>query len=364
MTYRNLAETFRELKTALRAQTLSSSQTEGRIELKNGGLIEFWSLQTGNMNTARGRKYHGVVIDEAAYIPNGDYIWNGVIRPTLADHQGQALITSTPNGRNHFWEWYMRGDKHNREKFPDWRHWNYPTTTNPEMTAEEIEKIKNETPDLYFRQEYLAEFLEGEGAVFRRINENATLDEGLPQLFHKYIFGVDWAQKYDFTAIVVMDITTREMMYLDHFNGVDWSLQRGRLRALYDKWQPERIIAESNSIGSPNIEALQKEGLPVVAFETTASSKPPLIESLVLAFERDEIKILNDDYLKGELMAYERTVSAITGRSQYSAPEGLHDDTVMALALAWHGIVNKTISFVQGRANNLYSKRPTRKMIT
>jgi len=29
-----------------------------------------------------------------------------------------------------------------------------------------------------------------------------------------------------------------------------------------------------------------------------------------------------------------------TGRSQYSAPDGAHDDTVMALALAWHGIIH------------------------
>lgn len=75
------------------------------------------------------------------------------------------------------------------------------------------------------------------------------------------------------------------------------------------------------------------------AFETTAVSKPPLIESLVLAFDRGEITALNDPIMRGELMAYERRVSA-TGRSQYSAPDGAHDDTVMALALAWYGVTN------------------------
>jgi hypothetical protein len=189
-----------------------------------------------------------------------------------------------------------------------------------------------------YQQEILAEFLSGEGAVFRYIDERATLTvQNAPLPDHRYVFGVDWAQSKDFTVIVVMDSTTREMMCYDRFNGIDWSLQRGRLRALYDKWKPQIIIAESNSVGSPNIEALQREGLPVRAFETTATSKPPLIESLVLAFDRDEIKVLNDRILKNELMAYERKVSPTTGRSQYSAPEGLHDDTVMALALAWHG---------------------------
>ena len=59
----------------------------------------------------------------------------------------------------------------------------------------------------------------------------------------------------------------------------------------------------------------------------------------MLAFDRDnEITVLDDPILKGELMAYERKVSPTTGRSQYSAPEGLHDDCVMAIALGWYGV--------------------------
>lgn len=104
---------------------------------------------------------------------------------------------------------------------------------------------------------------------------------------------------------------------------------------MWDKWKAEAIVCEINSIGGPNFEALYDERLPVVAFETRLDTKPPLIESLVLAFERQEIAILNEEWLIGELEAYERKVSATTGRSQYSAPEGLHDDGVMSLALAW-----------------------------
>ena len=73
-------------------------------------------------------------------------------------------------------------------------------------------------------------------------------------------------------------------------------------------------------------------------FETTAQSKPPLIESLVLAFEREEMQWLDIPVATAELEAYERKVSQTTGRSQYSAPEGMHDDTVMARALALHGM--------------------------
>jgi hypothetical protein len=123
---------------------------------------------------------------------------------------------------------------------------------------------------------------------------------------------------------------------IDRFNQIDYAFQRGRLRALADKWHVRRIDAELNAMGEPVVEQLQRDNLPVRGFQTTASSKPPLIESLALAFERVEARWIDNPIATGELEAYERTVSAVTGRSSYSAPEGMHDDIVMARALAWH----------------------------
>jgi hypothetical protein len=71
----------------------------------------------------------------------------------------------------------------------------------------------------------------------------------------------------------------------------------------------------------------------VKGFQTTASSKPPLIENLALIFERNEWQFIDDPIWTSELEAYERTVSPTTGRSSYNAPEGLHDDTVIGRAL-------------------------------
>ena len=62
----------------------------------------------------------------------------------------------------------------------------------------------------------------------------------------------------------------------------------------------------------------------------------PLIQSLQSAFEHDELRILPDPVQVNELQAYEskRTAAGFS----YSAPPGMHDDTVMALALAWHAV--------------------------
>jgi hypothetical protein len=113
-------------------------------------------------------------------------------------------------------------------------------------------------------------------------------------------------------------------------------LQRGRLKALYDRWQPITIWAEANSIGSPNIEALQNEGLPVSPFTTTSASKPDLIEALGLAIERAELALLPDENLLHELASYTYELLP-SGGYRYTAPPGLHDDLVIATALAWHG---------------------------
>jgi len=93
-------------------------------------------------------------------------------------------------------------------------------------------------------------------------------------------------------------------------------------------------LVELNSIGSPNFEALQPDCPNLRGFETTGASKSPLIQSLALALERTEAQWLNDPVGKAELMAYESKISPQTGRVSYSAPEGQHDDTVIARALA------------------------------
>src|SRR5690606_11252102 len=121
-------------------------------------------------------------------------------------------------------------------------------------------------------------------------------------------------------------------IHLERFNQIGWAVQRGRLVTLYERFKPYVILAEENSIGSVNIEALRAEGLPVRGFNTTRKSKAPRIEALALATEKEEVVLLNHETLKHELMAYDMKRTSY-GWS-YAAPSGGHDDTVMATALS------------------------------
>jgi len=295
---------------------------EGRIQVKTGS----------NPDALRGGKSDLLVLDECAYLdPDA---WRKVGAPMLADTDGTAVFISTPKRRNWFFELYQQAIADTSGR---WAAWNFSTHENPHLPKHAVDALVGDMTEEDYRQEILAEFLEGEGAVFRYVSERCTASKRAPYR-GRFVAGIDFAQMQDYTVMVVMDADTRTVVDYDRFRQMDWSVQRARIRTMADRWKIERIIAERNSAGSPNIEALQKdEQLPVIAFDTTPSSKPPLIESLVLAFDRGEITALNDAVMKGELMAYERKVSH-TGRSQYSAPDGLHDDTVIALALAWHGV--------------------------
>lgn len=331
-TYKMLADVWRSFKHALRDVIAGKNETEKRIEVIGGGVIDFWSLD--NPDAARGRKYAGIAVDEAAMVRDGQYIWPAVLRPLLTDYGGWALFPSTPRGHNWFWELYNMG---NDPLYEDWATWQFPTVANPFIDPAEVEDARRLMPERLFRQEYLAEFIDDAGGVFRGVADVSTLSpQDGPQYGHEYVFGVDWGRHHDFSVVSVMDRTTRQQVDLDRFTGIGWELQYGRLRDMFDKWRPSVIWAEENSIGSPAVERLQRDGLPVRGFTTTSSTKGPLIESLALAIERRDVSLLNDRVQVAELQAYELE-RLPSGTFRYGAPDGGHDDTVIGLGLAWYG---------------------------
>lgn len=342
-TYRMMLDTFREVANLLQPITSRINASEFRIELVTRGLIDMWSLDAPNV--ARGRRYKRVIVNEAAMVARLEEAWQNVIRPTLADFQGDGFFLSTPAGLNYFKQLYTNGASGD---MPDWKAWKFPTRANPYIRASEIEAMRLEMTERRFQQEILAEFLDGEGSVFRNVRAVCTLDvPDKPEQHagHSFVMGVDWGKSNDYTRLRVGCRECRRAVDWDGFNRIDFHFQRDRLKLLADKWGVMQVLAERNSIGEPNIEELIRSGLPVRGFDTTAQSKPPLIESLSLALERGEIQLPKED--ADELEAYEMKTNSNTGRPTYSAPEGMHDDRVMADALMLHASMYRaSVDFV------------------
>ena len=330
------------MKASIKKETgITISESERRIDFINGSSIAVRS--THNPDNLRGEGLDLVVLDEAAFMH--PRVWSEVVRPMLVTTRGSAIFLSTPFGRNWFYDLFRIGLD---PEEPEWQSFHQPTSSNPLISSEELEGIRRITSPHVWQAEYEAQFTDDSGQVFRGIRDAVVAQPiDKPQAGHHYVAGIDWGRENDYTVIVVMDANTKQVVAMDRFNQIGWRLQRGRLQVMVERWKPDVIWAEANSIGTVNIEALQQHGLPMRAFMTTARSKAPLIESLALAIERREIGLLDDPILLGELASYgmERLPG---GGYRYSAPSGSHDDTVIATALAWYGVENggATLSFV------------------
>ena len=319
-------------------------------EFPGGGSIVYRSLD--NPDNARGHTADGVVIDEIGDVKGA--AWYEVLRPMLIDTNGWLWGIGTPRGRNWFWREHLNAHDHE-----DSISWQVPTLgcaiedgqlvrrphplENPHIPFEEIQRIWQTTPIQVFQQEILAEFVEDAGGVFRGVRAAATAEPQTEAIDgHEYVFGVDWGKVKDFTVIAVIDVTERALVAMDRFNRIDWHYQRGRLKALHDQFRPGSIYAEQNSMGDPLIEQLQNDGLPVYPFVTTNQSKADAVMALSLAFEKGDIRILDNPTLIGELEAYE-AVRLPAGSIRYQHPddEGMHDDCVMALMIGWHAVSNR-----------------------
>jgi len=324
-------------------------KVDRQVTLPGGGWVQVRSAD--NPDSLRGEGLDFVVFDECAFMQEA--AWIDAVRPALSDRQGRALFISTPKGHNWFWRNWLRGQDDGES---EWQSWRFPTSTNPYIEPSEIEAARRQLPQRTFEQEYLAEFIDDAGAVFRNIRACVAQGPAKPSTSHHYVMGVDWAQSYDFTVLTVIERETRRVCAIDRFNQIGWEVQRGRLQALARQWQVCDILAEENSIGGPNIEQLQSEGLPVKGFTTTAQTKQDIIVALQLAFERGEIGIPDDEMLISELQAFEAT-RLPSGRWRYEAPEGMHDDCVISLALAWEAANRPSNIQIVRSAASLYGSR-------
>lgn len=330
-TYKLLLEVWRALRSRLAPVTAASNATERRLELVTGGVVEFWTLE--DENAGRSRKYARAVVDEAGLVPNLGEIWHAAIRPTLADLAGDAWLMGTPKGRNYFWTAYQRGHDD-----PEWRSWQRSTGDNPYIPPAEVDAMRRELPERIAAQEIDAAFLEDGGGVFRGVRRAATAQrrEG-PEQGRRYVMAVDWGKVTDYTVVGVGDLLTKSLVHMDRFQGLDYTVQIDRIVTLYKRFGAQLLIPERNSMGEPLIEQLARRGVAMQPFVTTNATKANAVDALALAFEQGALQILDDPTLVAELEAFESSRTS-TGLTRYAAPEGLHDDCVMMLAMLWQGM--------------------------
>jgi|GEM_PF-337410 len=326
-------ETWQNLTTLLAPHAARIDKGTRTLYFDRGGTISVRSAH--DPDKLRGIGLDLVVIDEAAFCDAET--WH-VLRPALSDTGGRALLLSTPNGRNWFWRLFQQGL--NPDNL-DWVAWHMPTWANPLIPMDEIQSAQREMPAQKFRQEYEAEFTDNIAGVFHQVRD--CVGKIQPHLYEHLVMGIDWGRMHDYTAAVVMGADTLQVYDVVRMQDKSWKVQRHRLESLAKRWRVKTLIAEANSMGGPNVQSLREAGLPVQPFTMSAHSKPRLIDALAIALEDRLITLPDHEVLLAELEAYEMH-RLPHGDYQYSAPSGGHDDTVIALALAYRATQFPTAS--------------------
>jgi hypothetical protein len=171
--YKIMSETYREIAEILAPIIASSSKIEGVIRTITGGRVDFWTLN--NPQAGRSRKYHGVMIDEAAFAgPDMGDIWSKAIKPALLDYQGVGWALSTPSGKSDE-NWFYNICTDPTQGFVEFH---APTATNPYLPQDELARLEHDNSVEVYRQEYLAEFVDWSGVAF--FTAEMLLEDGQP----------------------------------------------------------------------------------------------------------------------------------------------------------------------------------------
>lgn len=311
------------------------NESELAIYYKNGSIQRFAGCD--DINKHRGINPIDVVFDE--FSEEDPEIWSAIVQPVLRENHGTATFIFTPKGKNHSWE-ILEFAKQNPEQ---WFHSVKSVDDTNGLTEKEIDEAEKSTPQALFRQEYYCDFLENAGAFFRRIRENVYEADDYANPNHFYQLGIDLAKYNDWTVITPFDLYTFKVKQQERFNQVDWNFQKYLIEASARKYNNAKLKLDRTGVGDPVVEDLERRGLNIGedgAVVFNSRTRRELLDNLAILLQQDKIKIPDDPGLISELEAFQFTMTE-KGKVEVKTRKGLHDDRVMSLALAVHGVENK-----------------------
>jgi len=299
-TYDIMLEVWDEVCEILSPLIETKNKSEKRIKLITGGKLEFWTLE--KPNAGRSRKYKRVIIDEAAMVKNLIEVWDKAISATTLDFGSDAQVWffSTPAGFDDFRELYQRGQSDD-PKWSDWMSWKMPTSSNPHISKEYLEKRKRELPELVYLQEHEAEFVDFSGLLINR----EMLRVGAPKNPVATSIGVDLAigtkdiASNAYTAISVMQRDLDGGVYLRQVKRGRWAFNviLQMIEEVAREWQADIIGVEKVQFQDAVVqELLRTTNLPVVGVDTGGRDK--IVRFLVLQNRYEKRMIFHDKSLE------------------------------------------------------------------
>lgn len=311
---------FKRMKRALPREIYKANDSDLTLTLLNGAVI--WFKGSENSDSLYGEDVHAAVIDEASRCKEDAWF---AVRSTLTATRGPIRIIGNVKGRRN-WA-YMLARKA-QSGAPDMH---YAKITAQDavsagmLPAEEVADAKAQLPEAVYRELYEAEPSDDQGNPFGIKAIDLCVVPALSPNPVAY-WGWDLAKSSDWTVGVGLDAAGHVARF-ERWQA-PWETTIRDIVAL----TKAPAFVDSTGVGDPVLESLQKHNRMLFeGFKFSSSSKQQLMEGLAVAIHRQAVKF-PDGEIVNELKAFEYVYTR-TG-VQYSAPAGLHDDAVCALALA------------------------------
>ena len=302
----------------------SHDKTRKLIELQNGARIQAKSAD--DPTSLQGDRVTAAFVDEAHDL--NPEAW-GNFMPALADSDGRLVAIGIARGKGNFRTYWQIG----QEADPRYYSASVTSLEHPNITEDALEEFRRDLTDAQFRQQYLAEWVEDDGQVFKNFDDCFDSDWEDPK-DSQYLMGLDLGKIHDFTVAYVVDVAKMQFVATDRFNGLDYTLLGPRIANLYKRYNCQTVHLDGSGIGEPVADILRNEGCSVSSFKFTNQSKASLVSTLAAEVEHGRVHFGKDDeVLKKEMELFEGSVLP-GGAIKYSHPPGYHDDSIMAAGLA------------------------------
>jgi len=313
----------------------------------------------GSLHTGRGETFTIVHGSEIAFWPDAQKILSGAMQ----GGNPSVILESTPNGAGgtffnmcmdalsgrsiwklHFFPWFIEPEYSIALDDGEKIHYNddeKQLVKKHKLTPAQIKWRREKQIELgrFFIQEYPEDevscFLTSGNSYFGDTSQFFTAPIAPAyNPAHEYFAGLDFGQTVDFTSMTIFDKTVKQQVDLLHINKLEWREQRARIAAKYSEWHCQSVLAEWNSIGGPNTEALRGSGLNVFIFKTSNASKAGLMSAYNEALHSG-LQLQDLPVQWHELNTFVSKQSPLTGVWQLQAEGQGHDDTVISGALAF-----------------------------
>lgn len=334
-----------------------SEWNKGNIELDNGSSIGAYA---SSPDAVRGNSFAMIYIDECAFIPNFIEAWLAIQPVISSGRRSKIIITTTPNGLNHFYDIWTAAVEGKSGFAPYTAIWNSVKERlyNDEDIFDDGWQWSRQTISgsslEQFRQEHMAEFQGTSGTLISGM-KLAIMDwiDTIPEQNYFYRFKpADPERKYvatldcsegrgqDYHAMHIIDITDTqwEQVAVLHSNEISHLILPDIVHKYLMEYNEAPIYIELNSTGVSVAKSLYMDleyenvicdSMVDLGMKQTTKTKAVGCSALKDLIEKDKLKINH----KPTIMEF-RTFSQ--KKLSWAAEEGFHDDLVMSLVIfAW-----------------------------